>query len=196
MSMARMSHAGRRAAERGASRLEHSAEERCAQWLAALQVFGVLGNPVAHSRSPALHNAALAAAGLDAVYLPFLVDDLRSFLRSFSAPDFKGFSVTIPHKVPACHQTRAGHPAFLLAGPRRLASQAPCWPKDYECGCLCVALTGQEFFVPFRGQNCQFWKKCCVERLGRHLMMAGTCCSSQPCKRLMRWTQWPRRLAR
>ena len=63
----------------------------------------MLGNPVAHSRSPALHNAALAAAGLDAVYIPFLVDDLRSFLRSFSLSDFKGFSVTIPHKVTASY---------------------------------------------------------------------------------------------
>jgi hypothetical protein len=63
------------------------------------QVYGVVGNPVSHSRSPALHNAALQAAGLDAVYLPYLVDDLSSFLEAFSDADFRGFSVTIPHKV-------------------------------------------------------------------------------------------------
>ena len=54
---------------------------------------------MAHSRSPTLHNAALKSAGIDGVYIPYLVDDLRSFLQSFSHSDFKGFSVTIPHKV-------------------------------------------------------------------------------------------------
>lgn len=65
------------------------------------QVYGVVGNPVAHSRSPALHNAAFAAAGVDAVYLPLLVDDMQRFLDAF--PDISGLSVTIPHKVPFCH---------------------------------------------------------------------------------------------
>ena len=60
-------------------------------------MYGVIGNPVSHSRSPALHNAAMRAAGMDAVYLPLLVDDLQPFLHAF--PDFSGFSVTIPHKV-------------------------------------------------------------------------------------------------
>ena len=62
-----------------------------------MQVYGVIGNPVSHSRSPALHNAAMRAAGLDAVYVPLLVDELLPFLAAF--PDFSGFSVTIPHKV-------------------------------------------------------------------------------------------------
>jgi 3-dehydroquinate dehydratase/shikimate dehydrogenase len=72
---------------------------------AATRVYGVIGNPVAHSRSPALHNAALAAAGADAVYLPLLVDDLPSFLAAAAAPDlaadWAGFSVTLPHKEAA-----------------------------------------------------------------------------------------------
>ena len=62
-----------------------------------VQVYGVIGKPVAHSRSPALHNTAMHAAGLDAVYVPLLVDELPPFLEAF--PDFSGFSVTIPHKV-------------------------------------------------------------------------------------------------
>ena len=69
----------------------------------AVQVYGVVGNPVAHSRSPALHNAALASAGIDAVYIPYLVDDLQSFLKSFEQSDFRGFSVTLPHKVCTCN---------------------------------------------------------------------------------------------
>ncbi|CAL8469064.1 g8605 [Coccomyxa elongata] len=64
---------------------------------AATQVFGIVGNPVGHSQSPALHNAALAAAGMDAVYVPLLVDELRPFLEAF--PAFAGLSVTLPHKV-------------------------------------------------------------------------------------------------
>lgn len=65
-------------------------------------MFGVIGNPVAHSRSPQLHNAAMEAAGLDSVYLPFLVDNLRAFLMAYSGAEYGGFSVTIPHKVCSC----------------------------------------------------------------------------------------------
>ena len=62
------------------------------------QVFGVIGNPIAHSLSPLLHNTAFIARKINAVYLPFLVRNLRDFLKS--APDFglRGFSVTLPHK--------------------------------------------------------------------------------------------------
>lgn len=67
-----------------------------------MQVLGVIGNPVSHSKSPALHNAALQAAGVDSVYVPLLVDDLPAFLQSCPEPDFAGFSVTIPHKVHLC----------------------------------------------------------------------------------------------
>lgn len=67
-----------------------------------MQVYGVIGNPVAHSRSPQLHNAAMEAAGLDSIYLPFLVDNLRAFLVTYSSPEYGGFSVTIPHKVCSC----------------------------------------------------------------------------------------------
>lgn len=65
------------------------------------QIFGVIGNPVSHSRSPHLHNAAMAAAGIDAVYLPLLVDNLKKFLKTYSSADYGGFSVTIPHKLAA-----------------------------------------------------------------------------------------------
>lgn len=61
-------------------------------------VYGVVANPVAHSMSPAVHNAAFAALGLDAVYLPFKVTDVGSFMRAFEVYDLKGLSVTIPHK--------------------------------------------------------------------------------------------------
>ncbi|TVQ98834.1 MAG: type I 3-dehydroquinate dehydratase [Spirochaetaceae bacterium] len=61
-------------------------------------VFGVVGNPVMHSRSPAYHNERFASDGLDAVYLPFEVDDPAAFVRLGELLPIQGFSVTIPHK--------------------------------------------------------------------------------------------------
>ncbi len=61
-------------------------------------LFGVVANPVAHSMSPAIHNAAFAEVGLDAVYLPFKVTDPGAFLDGYQPHDLKGLSVTIPHK--------------------------------------------------------------------------------------------------
>ncbi|EFJ08617.1 hypothetical protein SELMODRAFT_269650 [Selaginella moellendorffii] len=65
------------------------------------RVYGIIGNPVGHSKGPYLHNPAFEAIGYNAVYLPFLVDNLAEFLSVYSAPDFGGFSVTIPFKEDA-----------------------------------------------------------------------------------------------
>lgn len=69
-------------------------------------VFGVIGNPVGHSRSPRIHNSTLAALGADGVYLPLPVEDLDSFVHDFVRPAtrkidwrLRGLSVTIPHKL-------------------------------------------------------------------------------------------------
>lgn len=65
-------------------------------------IFGVIGNPVSHSMSPALHNAALSATGLKGVYVPLKVEDrFADFITSMSQFGFEGFSITIPGKVPA-----------------------------------------------------------------------------------------------
>lgn len=67
------------------------------------RVLGVLGDPVRHSLSPAMHNAALRQLGLDWVYLPLPVahDHLANLLRSLEAIDAVGANVTIPHKQAA-----------------------------------------------------------------------------------------------
>ncbi|KAG2629710.1 bifunctional 3-dehydroquinate dehydratase/shikimate dehydrogenase, chloroplastic-like isoform X1 [Panicum virgatum] len=65
------------------------------------KVFGIIGKPVGHSKSPILHNEAFRSVGFNAVYVPFLVDDLAKFLNTYSTPDFAGFSCTIPHKEAA-----------------------------------------------------------------------------------------------
>ena len=55
------------------------------------KVFGVIANPVGHSKSPLLHNAAMREVGFDGIYVPLLVDDVDRFFRTFDSPDFVGF---------------------------------------------------------------------------------------------------------
>jgi shikimate dehydrogenase len=64
---------------------------------------GVLGWPVEHSLSPAIHNAAFVALGLDWVYVPLPVApaELPSALRGLGALGFAGANVTMPHKTRA-----------------------------------------------------------------------------------------------
>ncbi|HOH42360.1 MAG TPA: shikimate dehydrogenase, partial [Candidatus Hydrogenedentes bacterium] len=67
---------------------------------ASTQLCAVIGNPVLHSLSPAMHNAAFHAAGLDYAYLAFTVSDLAGCLTGMRALEgFQGLSVTIPHKI-------------------------------------------------------------------------------------------------
>jgi len=62
------------------------------------RVYGIVGNPVGHSLSPVIQNAAFQARRMNAVYLPFLVRDLRDFLAAIEPLGIAGFSVTLPHK--------------------------------------------------------------------------------------------------
>lgn len=62
------------------------------------ELYAVIGHPVGHSLSPALHNAAFSATGLNAVYMAFDVQDLESCIRGIRAMGIKGLSITIPHK--------------------------------------------------------------------------------------------------
>jgi shikimate dehydrogenase len=64
------------------------------------KLLGVIGHPVEHSLSPAMHNAAISHLGVDFVYLPFPVKpgDLKAALAGFAAIGVRGFSITIPHK--------------------------------------------------------------------------------------------------
>lgn len=64
------------------------------------QLCAVIGNPIHHSLSPALHNAAFQAAGLNYVYVAFRVQDVAGCLAGMRACEgFRGMSVTIPHKA-------------------------------------------------------------------------------------------------
>ncbi len=61
-------------------------------------VYAVIGDPIGHSLSPILQNAGFRARRLNAIYLPFLVRDLKDFIRAIGPLGINGFSVTIPHK--------------------------------------------------------------------------------------------------
>jgi len=64
------------------------------------QVYGIIGDPVAHSLSPVFQSRFIAQAGLDAVYVPFLVhsDSLSRALDGLFVLNVQGFNVTVPHK--------------------------------------------------------------------------------------------------
>ncbi len=69
------------------------------------KVFGVIGSPIMHSMSPAIHNASFDKVGYDGVYLPFKVEpgyeSFKAFMEmflNFEPLHLSGLSVTIPHK--------------------------------------------------------------------------------------------------
>jgi shikimate dehydrogenase len=68
---------------------------------AATRLCAVLGSPIRHSASPAMHNAAFAALGLNWRYLAFEVDpkNLRAAIEGARAMNFAGLNLTVPHKL-------------------------------------------------------------------------------------------------
>jgi 3-dehydroquinate dehydratase/shikimate dehydrogenase len=66
----------------------------------ATEVYGVIADPVSHSLSPHIHNAAFDALGLNKVYVPIRVrpEDLKQFIYDCKELGIRGISITIPHK--------------------------------------------------------------------------------------------------
>lgn len=62
------------------------------------EVYGIMGAPVAHTLSPAMHNRAFAELGMNKVYVPFEVTEVASAMAGFRVLGIRGVSVTIPHK--------------------------------------------------------------------------------------------------
>jgi 3-dehydroquinate dehydratase / shikimate dehydrogenase len=71
------------------------------------QVYAVVGQPIAHSISPAMHNAAFAAEGIDAVYIPCEASDIDDFFALAEALPIVGSSVTAPFKLDAHERSEA-----------------------------------------------------------------------------------------
>lgn len=65
------------------------------------RICGIIGDPVEHTMSPVMHNAAFNKLGLDFIYIPFLVkkEFLKEAIEGMKAMNIRGLSVTQPHKV-------------------------------------------------------------------------------------------------
>lgn len=90
---------------------------------------GLIGNPVAHSRSPLMHNAAFAALGIDAAYELWLTEEneIPERVASLRQPDILGANVTVPHKqavMPYCDR--------LTETARRIGAVNTIIPRDGE----------------------------------------------------------------
>lgn len=55
------------------------------------KVFGLVSNPVGHSKGPILHNPALRHIGFNGIYVPMLVDNVKEFFETYTSMDFAGF---------------------------------------------------------------------------------------------------------
>ncbi len=83
---------------------------------ARTRVFALLGNPVAHSLSPAMHNAAFQALGMDVVYVAVRCDDgLVSSLMEALCQAGGGGNLTVPHKRLGARVARAAEPGPWIA---------------------------------------------------------------------------------
>ncbi len=62
---------------------------------------GIIGDPIEHTMSPVMHNAAFREIGIDYLYVPFRVkkEELGKAIEGMRALNFRGLNVTIPHKV-------------------------------------------------------------------------------------------------
>jgi 3-dehydroquinate dehydratase/shikimate dehydrogenase len=72
---------------------------RVRETTADTDVYAIVGRPLAHSASPAMHNAAMAEAGIDGVYVPLETSDAGEFLSFAEAIGVRGASVTVPLKT-------------------------------------------------------------------------------------------------
>jgi 3-dehydroquinate dehydratase/shikimate dehydrogenase len=71
---------------------------RADQVNAKTNIYGIIGNPVLHTDSPKIHNPGFDSIHYNAIYVPFLVDKVRTFFKLAELIQIHGFSVTVPHK--------------------------------------------------------------------------------------------------
>jgi len=71
-----------------------------------MKIFGIIGKPVSHSLSPVMYRAAFEFLGIDAIYLPFEVEDAVAAIKGAEALGFSGLNVTMPHKEAAASVVR------------------------------------------------------------------------------------------
>lgn len=97
-----------------------------------VRVVGIFGDPVAQSLSPLMQNAALPAAGIDAVYVPFHVTPSQlgdAILRAIRSLGLLGVNLAIPHKEAACGLVEELDSAALVNCSRN-------WPRNLRARLL------------------------------------------------------------
>ena len=115
---------------------------------------GVIGDPVRHSLSPAMQNAALQAMGLDWVFLalPAPPDRFQAVVDSLETLGCRGLNVTIPHKQAACALARELSPlATRLGAVNTLVPRA-------EGGWFGTNTDVEGFCAPLRAQDAEAWR--------------------------------------
>jgi 3-dehydroquinate dehydratase/shikimate dehydrogenase len=106
-------------------------------------IYGVVGNNVMHSMSPAMHNAAFEAAGLDAVYVPLRAADFDDFLTFAAALGMSGASVTIPFKLDALEAAQHADSVTRAVG----AANTLRWGRESDSRPLAAANTDVQGFL-------------------------------------------------
>lgn len=124
------------------------------------KLLGVIGDPIEHSLSPVMHNAALAEMGLDYVYIPLPVSarNLTDAIAGFTAIDLVGFNVTIPHK-----QTIIPHLSQVSALARSVGAVNTVWLT--ETGWHGTNTDVEGFLAPLRSLP-RDWRSVSVVCLG------------------------------
>jgi len=109
-------------------------------------VFGVVGNPLRHSLSPAVHGMAFKSAHLDAVYVAFEPSDFDRFLDLCDDPQFRGLSVTAPFKERALARAAwADDAARRVGAANTLARDGAGW-RAYNTDLVAVRRTLETVF--------------------------------------------------
>ena len=121
------------------------------QDLAPPAKLAVFGDPISHSRSPEMHNAALRAFGMDAQYVRIHVhaDELADSLRALPAAGFLGANITLPHKAEVAKLLdRVDNHAHLLGAVNTVAVESDGRLSGYNTdGPGLVRAIREEFYV-------------------------------------------------
>ncbi|PIE71266.1 MAG: shikimate dehydrogenase [Deltaproteobacteria bacterium] len=102
---------------------------------AQTRLFGVFGDPVYHSLSPCMQNAAFQATGMNAVYLAFHVTDLEKAVAGIRGLNVQGVSVTIPHKSDVMGYLDAIDPKAAAIGAVNTIVNHHGWLTGYNTDC-------------------------------------------------------------
>ncbi|MCK4509611.1 MAG: shikimate dehydrogenase [Desulfuromonadales bacterium] len=119
-------------------------------------VVGIFGDPVEHSLSPRMQNAAIKSSGLDAVYVPFHVTptQLCDAVAAIRAMSLRGVNLTIPHKEAACHLVdEMDKPAALMGAINTIVNENGCLKGYNTDGIGLLDALKQELGVDVAGKR-------------------------------------------